>query len=83
MSTSSATPKLEELRNALSAMVIKITPDTSKAQIANLLADVEAAQAKGFTRKQIYETLKEAGLDMTFATFTHNLHLVRKNQKTT
>jgi len=71
------TPTLDQFRECLEILASK-PPRTKSRVLRSLLPDIDLALASGKTIKQIWQSVADAGLDISYKTFCVSLRRLRK-----
>ena len=62
--------------------ILTTSPNRKTATVYKLLPQIEAALASGWTRKELWESLTNDGLDVKYKTFTAIIRRARKRPRT-
>ena len=71
------TPTLDQFRECLEILASK-PPRTKTGVLRSLLPDIELALASGKTLKEIWQSVADAGFDISYKTFCVSLQRLRK-----
>jgi len=74
------TPTLDQFRECLEILATK-PPRTKTGVLRSLLPDIEVALASGKTIKQIWQSVADAGFDISYKTFCVSLQRLRKRSR--
>src|SRR5215469_10094753 len=74
------TPTLDQFRECLEILASK-PPRTKSRVLRSLLPDIELALASGKTIKQIWQSVADAGFDISYKTFCVSLRRLRKQSR--
>jgi hypothetical protein len=74
------TPTLDQFRECLEILASK-PPRAKTGVLRSLLPDIELALASGKTLKQIWQSVADAGFDISYKTFCVSLQRLRKKSR--
>jgi hypothetical protein len=74
------TPTLDQFRECLEILASK-PPRTKTGVLRSLLPDIELALASGKTSKEIWQSVADAGFDISYKTFCVSLQRLRKKSR--